>query len=260
MITKISTPKLIFLFIITLGLYSLLWLAQRRNEIVETYKIPLPRWQWIVLPELIIPIFAVGFGYAMGSVLPYTIAMIATILPVLVLSIAYLGISIWWFIKFGSAVERVTNGRLTALWVFLYWFFLSFGVMFVVQYYLNKAPKKTKLPEKPTQRPSTKFVTGSIIAFSTVYALATIAGAIIGFTSSITGDSTERDAQISQLSKKADLLNKQYEHCWAELEKKYPEVAPEDEAAYLEEYDACEKVRLEQNEAADKVNELMGWW
>ncbi len=263
MLTKIKLPKLIALFIITLGLYSLLWLAQRRNEIVKTYDIALPGWQWIVLPLPIALILSGGAGYAAGLLLPYTIALLlATIIGTMLASV-YLGISIWWMIKFGGAVERITNGRMPTLWTLLYWIFLSFIVIIVLQYFFNKLPATTQLPSKPTGHPSKKFVTASVIVIVGAYLLFSLAGAIAGIMLSAGGvdGATARDAQLSELSKKADLLDKQYQYCSTELNKKYPEVSPDQVDTYTKEFDQCEKLRFEQNATIDEYNNVAGeWW
>lgn len=261
MIKTISTPKLILFTVVSLGYYPLFWLARRRNEMVAQYKLSIPAWQWIVLPPILMVPFSFIVTYVLILSLGTSLAILISLGIVFMPVFAYLGLSIWWVQKFGAAVEKISNGRLSAMWILIYWLFIGFYFIFVVQPFLNSAP--ANLTTKKQEKPSRRFVKTSIIVLSVVSVLlaALFAGTLIFSIGSSLG-STQRvgdsgdTKRLSDLGIRADALNRRYESCVKELEKTYPDITEAQQDRYVEDYTACEDIRLEQNKAADEYNKL----
>ncbi len=254
MLAKNSISKVVFLCIITFGIYGIFWLAWRRNEIVKYYNIPLPHWGWLAIPALILLPGSLIVAVTASLSLPENVALASALCFVALAATTLLGISLWWMSKFGAAVEKITNGRMPASWVMLYWYFTGFCMVAALQYFFNQLPAKNKL-RKSTQQPSKRFVAVSIGIFIMVgIASMAVAVGVILYTTPGQDSSTTRE--IERLNKEATLLSKKYDYCIAQLDKEYPEVSPDQEADYMREYDACEAIRLQQNAKVDEVTKL----
>lgn len=260
MLTKLRVSKVTLLLVITLGIYGLIWLAMRRNEIVERYKIQLPPWWLVVLPiAALLPAVFVA-TYVSVALLPLRAGIItATFIDLVIFSVAC-GVSFWWMQRFASAVEQITAGKMPVRWTMLYWTFTMVGVIIVLQHFFNSLPNKKY--KSRARQPSRQFIVLSVLSFAITTLVST--AFFIGVLFLTTDTPTESEsAEITKLSKQADLLSKKYNYCTSQLDEKYPSVSPEQEAEYGKGYDACENIRLEQNAAAEKATNLIqstsGW-
>lgn len=185
MIKHIKVWKMVVLSLVTFGIYNTVWLARRRNEMVENYNVAIPRWEWLVAPSLLslAIFFILTFIQDMG---PSLVGAIIVLIPMIVSPFVIWGISIWWMWHFGKAAEKVTRGRVTLVWVMIYAFLLNGYLSYVLQYYFNRLPKSDAASAKQHQ-PSKRFVKYSIIAIVVVQVLnigAGIAFALLSFHSS----------------------------------------------------------------------------
>lgn len=264
MIKKISIRKMIGLQIITLGTYSIFWLAQRRNEIVSTYKLPLPHWLWLVLPPLagtLLVFLIPTITFAYGQTLQDLIALITVLLILLMLTVA--AIYCWWMIRFGQAVAKITEGRIPLGWTLVFWIILNNGVIFVHQYYFNRMPHKTALSTRH-HTPTKKFIvtSGVILIVASIMIVVGSIALVNYLNNSSDWSATESEArEIDHKAAEANRLLNKYNECIKRLDEQYPgELMIEEVTAYNEAYAICEEIRLLQHAAVDEYNKALQNW
>lgn len=263
MLTKINLWKMAGLYVVTLGVYGIIWLSKRRNEIATNYKLPLPHWLWMVAPSiialaLILPI--VFIGYALLSDLVLFGMMIAGVL--IFEFVVVFGISIWWIWKLGQAVEKITEGRMPLGWTVAYWILCGPIVLFILQYLFNHIQSKVDVKAAPKHKPTKRFVFVSILVFATSIVISIAQTALIINSDSGSWTTFTREArEIDHTGNKADRLLKQYNTCMDRLNEKYPgELMIENEAGYNKGYNECESIRVKQNAAAEEYNAKLEDW
>lgn len=247
---QIRIWKMTVLYVLTLGIYGIVWLARRRNELAQVIKQKL-------LPNSMIYGAIVGMTAIIAGLTVATINVeslgfsgliaIYSVAAVLALCVSFL--FLWWLWFFLIASIKVVGPRLNLGWLLAHAVITGFSYMFVLQYYFNR---KSTAGQKS---PSKKFVNWSIALFVVYLAGSGVYGAVLGFTSAPLIEVKETPI-MQELSKKSQLLYKKYEACAQEINKVYEIVTDETEAAYLKAYDDCEAVRVEQNKAAEEYTEL----
>lgn len=257
---KIRLQKLILLTIFTVGIYSLVWLARRRDEIVKQYKAKIPHWTWLIVPSIAIlaltfPVALIAYGGTMSA--EGTAAIIIGFY--LLACLAAYGISIWWMWGFGKYAANLTEGRVSRTWIMLLWIFTGVGVIFALQYYFNRTKKVKDIETEPKFKPSKKFIVLSSIAIAISLGLSVASFMLIPGEdlSTLTSEGREIDKKFEE----SERLFKSYNECLAQLEADYPgELTLENEDAYRADYDACERIRVKQNAAADAYNAAVEAW
>jgi hypothetical protein len=236
--------------VVTFGLYQIVWLIRRRNEIVRVYKLPLPQWWWLFAPSFAaLACFGLFIVLALTeqSALAIAIGLIIA-LPTVFASIA---LTIWWVWRFGKAAAYVTNGKVTATWTMLFYLFAGLAMVFFLQYYFNGAQSAKELNGAPMSKPSKKFVvwaTITIVANISLYAGMNLVSAFY-----------LEDTELTRLGERVDKLTSQYDSCIDRLDRKYVEVTAANEADYNAAHDHCEDIRIRQNNAVDEYNEYLDW-
>jgi uncharacterized membrane protein (DUF485 family) len=255
---KIALWKVIVLSIVTLGIYSVVWLARRRNELVNNYQQKVPSWLWLVIPSaisigVIVPTVILTFILIPNNQL-MQILIIMGVLSILMLisGIIYL----WWVWLFSAAMARVIENRVPTGWAFVIYLFLGAVLTYVHQFYINRYATD-KLSEKNVG-PSTKFIVLTIVAIVASFVLSGVYSASIPNDfqklqeeSTVQQNTANDDAELKQ---KAERLLGEYNTCIGTLQENYPDVTEENEAAYTEAYNNCDTIRAEQNEAAAQYN------
>lgn len=257
---------MIGLYIVTLGIYGFVWMARRRNEIVKNDKIVIPHWLWIVLPPIvgllaIIPITFLVYGtiQKLDGLIP--IVLMFTVL----IAVTIFAVNIWWMWRFGRAVMRVTQGRLTPIWIVAYWIMAGPVALFIIQYHFNRIQKKQSVASKPKYRPSKKFVTVSsiVLALLAVFSVASLYTQEWDITKDPDIMKMQNDAKfIDKKANKANHLLDEYNRCIEDLNNKYPgaELTPEEEPGYNRDYANCELIREKQNQAAEEFDKALQKW
>ncbi|MDX2776441.1 DUF4234 domain-containing protein [Streptomyces caniscabiei] len=156
---KIAIWKIILLSIVTLGIYTIVWFALRRVELMKVSGRKLPHWIWLVLPAFIGVILwfaSLLFIYSTLSSDPgrqYDWMMLSTFTFLILIPF---GISLWWVDRFGQEVQHITGNRVPVLWTMLIYFFLGPAVILVHQYYFNRVTDEK--PAHTTDGPSQRFI------------------------------------------------------------------------------------------------------
>jgi hypothetical protein len=247
---QIRIWKMTVLYVLTLGIYGIVWLARRRNELAQVTKQKL-------LPNSMMYGAIVGMTAIIAGLTVATInveslgfsGLIATYSVAAVLALCVSFLFLWWLWFFLIASIKVVGPRLNLGWLLAHAVITGFSYMFVLQYYFNR--KSTSGQKSPSK----KFVNWSIALFVVYLAGSGVYGAVLGFTSAPLIEVKETPI-MQELSKKSQLLYKKYEACAQEINKVYEIVTDETEAAYLKAYDDCEAVRVEQNKAAEEYTKL----
>lgn len=258
---RIGTPTVIALSIATLGIYSFIWLACRRNEITDQYKIKLPSNGWIIASAILVYL---GSFSAMAVILSFMLGLIPSVWVTITIAIApfilaYV-LGLWFITHFGAAIARITGGRIPLWWTILLYLPLYTFVLFVYQFFINRlsvAPPKLAKHTGPT----IQFTALSVVAAALLYTLTFASYKDLPRDLETAKSQTPQMSQIikdaSALSQKADQLQKEYDSCLAALERKYPgELTSENEAAYQTSYEACEEIRIEQNNTVEQYKNI----
>ncbi len=258
---KIRIWKVVVLSLITLGAYSVVWYALRRDEMVRTYKVAVPHWAWPAVS--LVASLATLVAFIMLSLQDYDasspIIISATALLAVIVT-ASSAVSIWWLWSFCKAAEKITQGRLTLGWLVVYLLLLGPSVAkYVLQYYFNRLPQATTIGDKK-YHPSRKFVKYSIIVMVIVFISEVVAGGVLGALSATTEQRAPQltKEQYSKLGRANELL-KQYNDCVDKLNNDFPadDIDATQETAYNAAYDHCEAIRVKQNTAADEYNAIV---
>jgi hypothetical protein len=247
---QIRIWKMIVIYVVTLGVYGIVWLARRRNELARTTKLKL-------LPNSMMYGAIAGITVIIAGLTVATInfdtlgfsGLIATYSIAAVFALCVSFLFLWWLWFFLIASTKVVGPRLNLGWLLAHAIITGFSYMFVLQYYFNRKPVASQ------KSPSKKFVNWSIALFVVYLAGSAAYGAVLGFTSAPRLEVKETPV-MQELSRKSQLLYKKYEACAQEINKVYEVVTDETEVAYLKAYDDCEAVRVEQNKAAEEYTKL----
>lgn len=248
---QIRMWKVIVLNIVTLGLYDIVWLAKRRNELAQTTKMKL-------LPNSLLYISMIGVLVAatgLGVLLLFTekLGFMWVLVGICVFALLMMGLSLlflFWLWFFLNAAAKYIGPRVGLGWLIAHAIITGFTYVFVLQYYANRKAKPSQT------KPSKKFVNGSIALFIVWYLAAFAYGIVIGLMYTPPEVVVQDTPVMQELSKKSQLLYKKYQACAQEINTKYEFVSDETEAAYLKAYDDCEAVRVEQNKAAADYTKL----
>lgn len=216
---KIRTSTVAILCIVTLGVYGVVWLALRRNEIAHQHKIKLPSIAWIIVSAALILLSVAAMAVmvllaALGVIDINALALWMTLVPA---GVGFF-IGLWWMIKFGRAISDLTAGRVPLWWTVIFYIFLGGYVVPVYQYYVNRQPKKSSAIPKRVG-PTRRFVVISVVAivvFTTleVVNLVELPNALSSFENDI--------GRTEELIRKANELTAKYDACIANLEVDYP--------------------------------------
>jgi hypothetical protein len=249
MIKHIKIWKMILLTFVTFGIYNTVWYARRRNEMVKNYNVSIPHWWWLVTPSLlslaIISIFV--FIYAID---PSPAAFVVMLVPLVSAPFVVWGFYLWWLWHFGKAAEKVTQGRVTLVWMVIYIFLLGGYIQYVLQYYFNRLPK---IPTTKRYEPSKRFVKYSVIAIIVLQVLSVGAGIAINILN-IRSQAPWANQDPRYLESVKLMHN--YDTCLDKLNADFPGEITEgaEEKAYNKGYAACDEIRVRQNAAADAYN------
>jgi hypothetical protein len=250
MIKQIRVWKVIVLSIVTFGIYNTVWLAKRRNEMVENYDVSIPDWWWLVAPSLLS--FALYFIlFFIESASPSQFGPLIIFMSLMTASLVVSGILLWWLWQFGKAAEKITQGKVTLGWVMIYVLLLGGCIQYVLQYYFNRLPKA---PTTKQYEPSKRFVKYSIVAIVVLYIF--WFGAGVAMSALGTNPSWMlSNKQNAQYLKSVQLLQ-EYNGCIDNLNNDFHgEIAEgEQQAAYDKAASDCEAIRARQNTAADGYN------
>jgi hypothetical protein len=240
-------------YILTLGLYPLIWLCLRRNEMVKKYKQSIPTWKWLVYPIVLFYVLLLAvFLLMMASAIHEAIAIFLLLTLVTFGSLALMGIYIWWYYHFSVAVEQVTKGRMSVLWSFIMYFLIGMIAMFFQQYYLNRAPAPGKLKAAKTVKPSKKFVKTAIITIVVAHMLYLVLVFALFF-ASFYFETKESSNKTQELSNNLLL---EYDKCANEVDRKFPLVTTTNRAEYDAAFEKCEQIRQSQNNLVDQAQSL----
>lgn len=157
---KIRIWKIIVLSIITLGIYDIVWYIKRQEEMQNTYGLTMPHWLWMLLPSLVLgPVIVPIVFLVLFS--GFTPLVLALVIFAVLLVIAVIAITIWWFLGFSRAAAKVTAERVPVGWAFALTILASPAEIIAYQYYINRYAGDT-LPVKAVG-PSKKFIRVAII-------------------------------------------------------------------------------------------------
>lgn len=253
---KIRLWKIIALLLVTLGIYGIIWLALRRNEANHAHKLKLPHWHWLISPSVIGLILTLIVGipaFLLTPPLVFTAIVFFTVS--LTFFVAWV-ISIWWMVRFGQGIGKITHGRITTGWTVAYWIITAFGIVVAAQYYFNRPIKKAA-----TKKPSRKFIITSLMVFI-ICTVVNVVSTAFYFMDGGEWDTFQQESQeIDRLYNESDRLYKKYEDCISRLDAKFPgELMIEDEADYNKGYELCEQIRLKQNSAAEQYDKAVAEW
>lgn len=253
---KIRLWKVILLTIVTFSIYTIVWHARRRNEMVKQFKLTIPHWLWLVLPMLITLLFifpvAIVTLVATGKAeLTYPVTMGY----VLVGTIASIIISYWWMFKFAVATKKITEGRIPTIWTMLYTIFLGPVTVYMLQYRFNRLPKTVKIDAKPKYKPTKKFIVLSIVAIVVGTALNSLSFSTIPDSLKKYSEGQSQLQSLDKAGDDAERLTNEYQACTSKLEKDFPDdITVETEAAYNAAYAACDQILEQQHEKAEEYN------
>lgn len=143
---KIAIWKVFLLATITLGIYSIVWYARRRGEMVKKYQLAVPSIWWPLSFSLafVILITVAVIYLSVETRADSDLFGIITVLGSLITFGALVPITIWWALRFSNGAAAVTNGQLSVLWSVLLFLFGPTWAPVVIQPYFNKAKKIAK--------------------------------------------------------------------------------------------------------------------
>lgn len=259
---KIRLWKMVLLLVVTFGVYSLIWLFQRRNEIVTKFKLPLPHWSWLPLPYLvslllILPVAWLTYGMT-SSVATTTIVTYIVCYTGLLIS---MGISIWWMFKFSVAVSKITDGKVPTLWGMIWTIFVSPFNVLAFQYYFNRLPKSVTIKTKPKYAASKNFIT--VTAVAVAIALPVNYFNLAGVPSQLQEilNDQKKTQSFDRIYKETEKLAEDYNRCIKQLDHDFPgDITEEIEAAYNAAYQNCDNIRAKQHQKADEYTESVKNW
>lgn len=143
-----SIGKMVFLSIITLGIYQLLWLYETKEEMnakgndvppIKLLLAPILAFVGVAVLQFIFRFVSAQTANGGGNVVINLLSLLVGVVAVVVI----LPLAIYWYYKYCVAVENVTNKELTwgaslAILAAFTFFGVSFIWPFVVQYFFNK--------------------------------------------------------------------------------------------------------------------------
>jgi hypothetical protein len=131
-----NVMAVIFLSIITLGIYDLFWLVSVKKELNAKTNVHTPTLWLLVAPYLLWAIgSAVAIGVSQGAPdsAASSAASIITIVVYLVGALAIVPITFYWFFKFSKAVHQYTKGEINTAMAFILLWLLRFIGIAVIQ-------------------------------------------------------------------------------------------------------------------------------
>lgn len=246
---KIRLWKVILLYLVTLGIYGVVWLARRRAELIRQTKQDIPHWLWLITPALATIVLSLLALLLMALLNTSGFVSFMAFMLVFMTGFAIsFGVSLWWMYHFGRATETITRGRFPNLWVMLFWVFLGSAVILPLQYRFNRL-KKGIGREEPTKR---------FIALSLAVITLSILSGALSFVLYPPEDMNfgSIDA-IHKKTQQVDQLTERYDKCIDTLEKDFPgDLTEENEAAYDTRYDKCDDIYKRQKAAIDELNKM----
>lgn len=124
----------IFLSIITLGIYDLFWLVSVKKELNAKTTIHTPTLWLLFAPLLLLIGGAIAAGIASaGTSSTATGANITIILIYMIAILVILPITFYWFFKFSKAVGQYTHGEMNTAITFILLWLLRFIGMAIIQ-------------------------------------------------------------------------------------------------------------------------------
>lgn len=258
---RINSASVAALSLITIGIYSFVWLVKRRNEIVAEYKISLPSNGWVIGSA--IASYA-GTFIASTAIFLYVLnvvpSMQTTLAIVLAPFVVAYALGLWFMVPFSAAVANITGGRVPQWWTFLFYIPLYTLVAVVYQFFFNRIttkPPKTEKPVGPTPRFIALSFVGAVLAYSLFVVSYKDFPQDLDTVKSQTPALSQLVSEATELTKKADQLQQKHTACVTDLDKKYPgKLTSENEAAYQAGRDQCEQIRIEKDNTLEKINNL----
>lgn len=137
-----SLGKMFLWFVLSLGLYRLVWLAKTRNEMVSKGQSIPSIWllfsPYIALLAVIIWMIAATINAPSSSDAP-----IAPLIAFYAVLLALAPVTLLWFWPYSKAIERVTNEKVSFPLAIIAFFVIPDGIdMLVVQDGFNKLPEQ----------------------------------------------------------------------------------------------------------------------
>lgn len=137
-----NVMAVVFLSIITLGIYDLFWLVSVKKELNAKTDVHTPSIWVLLAPFLVflIPIvwlvvlaMAASSSYTTPSSTASSIASIVTVVLYLLAFLVILPVMFYWFLKFSKAVNHYTHGDLNTAVTFLLLWMLRFIGLAIIQ-------------------------------------------------------------------------------------------------------------------------------
>lgn len=124
----------IFLSIITCGIYDLFWLVKIKKELNAKTNVHTPTLWLLAAPYLLLTLgIIVSVAVSQGSPNGATIANIITLVVYLLAFVAVVPITFYWFFKFSKGVNHYTNGEMNTAMTFILLWLLRFIGIAVIQ-------------------------------------------------------------------------------------------------------------------------------
>lgn len=155
-----NVMTVLFLSIITLGIYDLYWLVQVKKELNAKTNEHVPSIWLLFAPMAIFVVGLIAYIAATAAAANNDTAAklggIIIILFYLLALLAIVPITFYWFFKFSKAVHKYTNGELsTAVTMLLVWLLRFIGLA-VIQDKFNDMIQEGATPSGPAPAPATE--------------------------------------------------------------------------------------------------------
>lgn len=258
---RIGTTTVIALSIVTLGIYSFIWLGLRGKELAQNYKINMPSIGWIIASAVVIYLGTfVGSAAIMAFILGAPITVRTTVIAMVAPLVLGYTLALPFIIPFAKNLVSITGGKLPLWWTALFYLPLFTFVIGVYQFFINRI-EATPPKHDTTAGPTPRFIFISFAAAIVLYALYILNykdfPSDLETARSQTPSLSSMIEQATTLSKKAETLKQQHTDCLANLEKKYPgELTKENEPGYQAGYEKCENIRRERDKTTEQLNNL----
>lgn len=145
-----NVMAVIFLSIITLGIYDLFWLANTKKTLNEQTDVKVPSMWLLFAPIIGIFVVAVMSIFTAGSTADGSSFRAASIFELVVGLVTVLGIlpiTFYWFLKFSKAVNHYTRGELnTAITFILLWILRFIGLAIIQDKFNDMAQSAGQQP------------------------------------------------------------------------------------------------------------------
>lgn len=242
---RIRVWKVILLNIVTLGIYSLVWLLARRNELPEDIKKKTPHWGWLI-------------GFFAGTVslsffLYFAIlaipdsqraAEVFVFISYVLEALVTIGLT-WWIVRTVRAINTVIDLPLSTLFMILVAVFCAPALVVYEQYAINGSSPAGRLEKLLSPIVVISVVVG-IIVYATLYLFYPINEQILDIRTdhaSIRHDIDSLGQEFNSLDEVMK-LSAEYDACTEKLTSDYPEpeITEEDYAMYNAAYEKCDEI------------------